>query len=293
MPHILYLERMVRFIREGLFRHGSFVFSLLALSFLLLGANPTRGQEDEDQERYAYSMKHVKPHASRDLPASVIGALQPRGYRIFRKPDPDKPPYDPDRDDHAAKAKDRDDDDDDENKLVTEIFWAKSLQMENTNIPADVLYGNLKQGSFVGVIHFLLLQRYVRDYRSQMLRPGYYTMRYAVMPKGSNLPSSHNVSEPRDFLLLTPIEDDRSPRDTISVPELVHRSRLASPVHHPVALSLAAIDTDHALPSLITDDEGTATLQLKLASAPVQGKKSENFPLALVVITAIPEDLGD
>jgi hypothetical protein len=284
---------MLRFGRALSVKYGWLALSVFL--FLALGVKPAQCQKDEDQERYSYSMERVKPRASRDFPSSVILGLQPYGYRILRKPDPEKLPYDPDRDDTAAKAKDRDDDDDkdDANKLVTEVFWAKSLHTESANTPADVLYGKLKQGSFVGVIHFLLIQRYVRDYRSQMLRPGYYTMRYAVMPKGSNQPSEHNQSEPRDFLLLTPIDNDRAPGVIVPVPELVHRSRVASPVHHPVELSLAAIDPDHTLPSLITDDEGTTTFQLKLASTSERGKMAEDLPLAVIVITSIPEDLGD
>jgi hypothetical protein len=112
-------------------------------------------------------------------------------------------------------------------------------------------------------------------------------MRYAVMPKGSD------DKEPRDFVLLTPVSADHSPAITLSLADLVHRSRLASPIKRPVALSLVAIDPDEKLPSLVSDEEGTSVLQVKLRAASTGGKPSEDVPVALVVITSIPEDLGD
>jgi hypothetical protein len=124
-----------------------------------------------------------------------------------------------------------------------------------------------------------------------MLRPGYYTMRYAVMPKSGNWREKRK--EPRDFVLLTPVRADRNPTTVLPVQELIHRSRLASPIHHPVAMSLVAVDPDESLPSLITDDEGTSVLQVNLRDASATGKASRPLPVALVVITSIPEDLGD
>jgi hypothetical protein len=48
------------------------------------------------------------------------------------------------------------------------------------------------------------------------------------------------------------------------------------------------------LPSLITDDEGTSVLQVRLRRTARITKKQDAFiDMALTVITAIPEDLGD
>jgi hypothetical protein len=44
---------------------------------------------------------------------------------------------------------------------------------------------------------------------------------------------------------------------------------------------------------LTTDDEGTSTLQVKLRLNPHQRVTPQELSLALTVITAIPEDLGD
>jgi hypothetical protein len=242
------------------------VCALFAIFFLAFSSVASSAQ-DADDKPASYSMQRVKTLASPALSAALANQLEPLGYRVLSKSE------------------------DGDTKLICEIFWAKTVRMETANIDNDVVYGNLKQGSLIGVIHFLIVQRYVRDYRSQDLRPGYYTMRYAVMPKSGTW--SGKQKEPRDFVLLTPVRADRNPAATLPVPELIHRSRLASPIHHPVAMSLIEVDPDEKLPSLITDDEGTSTLQVKLPRAMAEGKSKEFVPLALVVITAIPEDLGD
>jgi hypothetical protein len=216
-----------------------------------------------DDEPVSYSLQPTRPQISANLPANLVGYLQPSGYRVFGQSEGEK-------------------------YLICEIFWAKTIRTTASESPAgSIPYSKLKQGSLIGVIHFLIVQRYVRDYRSQTLRPGYYTMRYAVMPKGSD------DKEPRDFVLLTPVNADKSPAVTLALPELVHRSRLASPIKRPVALSLVAIDPDEKLPSLVSDEEGTSVLQVKLRAASAAGKPPQDVPVALVVITSIPEDLGD
>lgn len=246
-------------------RYAPSKYRWLGFSIVLFLACGTTLAQCED-EPVSYSMQRVKAQASSDLPAALVSQLQPLGYRVFEKSDDDR-------------------------KLVCEIFWAKAVRTETGSTGEDVLYGQLKQGSLIGVIHFLEIQRYVRDYRSQMLRPGYYTMRYAVMPKSGNWREKRK--EPRDFVLLTPARADKTPATTLPVQELIHRSRLASAIHHPVAMSLVEVDPDESLPSLITDDEGTSVLQVKLPGASPAGKATQPLPVALVVITSIPEDLGD
>ncbi len=208
-------------------------------------------------------MQRVKPQVSAHLPYALVSRLQSNGYSVSGEYPGGKGP-------------------------ICEVFWAKQVSTEQGPLPAGgVLYGKLKQGSLIGVIHFLVIQRYVRDYRSQMLKPGYYTMRYAVMPKGSD------EKEPRDFVLLTPVSADRRPGRTLPLPQLVHLSRLASPTKRPVALSLVDIDPDQSLPSLITDEEGTSVLQVNLQAPAARARAFQDIPIALVVITSIPEDLGD
>jgi hypothetical protein len=239
-------------------RYWQWIFFLVLT--VVFGATRARCQ---NLEHGVYSLESSHPQVSPQLSAELVSHLQPAGYRVFSTTDDGK-------------------------SLVCEVFWAKTILINDISTPASgILYGNLKQGGLIGVIHFLVIERYVRDYRLQVLRPGYYTMRYAILPKGSD------DKEPRDFVLLTPVGADRNPAITLSLPELVRRSRLASPVKHPVAMSLVAIDPDEKLPSLVSDEEGTSVLQLKLHASRAHGKPSPDVAVALVVITSIPEDLGD
>jgi hypothetical protein len=212
-----------------------------------------------------YWMKPVQPHPSASLPPPMIGGLSPQGFRVYGK----------------VEGVDR---------LICEVFLAANISLEGgTSASPGILYPGLKPGTLVGVIHFLIIERYVRDYRSQMIRPGYYTLRYAAMPEGAN---GTNL----DFVLLSPLNLDRNPAREPALDELVRRARLASRTKRPLMMSLAEIDTDQTFPSLITDEEGTSVLQVKLqtkSGRSIGSAPEHEFPLALTVITSIPEDLGD
>lgn len=210
-----------------------------------------------------YSMEAVTPRASAHFPQSLVDALRPQGFRVFTRSD-------------NAKA------------VICEIFWARRTAAgEVPSESSKALYGRLKPGSLVGVIHFLVAERYVRDYRSQVFKAGYYTMRYAVKPEGAN------ENGPVDFVLLSPVSADRNPAQTVALDELVRRARLASGSRRPATMSLVETDTDQSFPSLTTDDEGTCVLQVKLRMKSTKSLPGQELPLALVVVTAIPEDLGD
>jgi hypothetical protein len=212
-----------------------------------------------------YWMKPVKPHPSANLPAGMISGLSPQGFRVYGK----------------IEGVDT---------LICEVFLAANIPLDGrSSASPKVFYPGLKPGTLVGVIHFLIIERYVRDYRSQMIRPGYYTLRYAAMPEGAN-------GTALDFVLLSPLNTDRNPDREPALDELVRRARLASRTKRPLMMSLAEIDTDQTFPSLITDEEGTSVLQVKLqarSGKSIRPAPGDEFPLALTVITSIPEDLGD
>jgi hypothetical protein len=213
----------------------------------------------------SYSMKTFSPRASTHLPQSLVHTLGSHGFRVYG-------------DINGVKT------------LICEVFWARDVATHDAGpAPTTLFYNSLKPGTLVGVIHFLIIERYVRDYRSQIIRPGFYTMRYAAMPEGAN-------GSELDFVLLSAVSTDRNPVQVPALDELLRRARHASGTSRPLMMSLAEIDKDQPFPSLTTDEEGTSVLQVKL---PVKPTKSANpaspheFPLALTVVTAIPEDLGD
>jgi len=244
--------------------HRNFARQRLSFAFilvLLLMAGPALAWGDQ-----TYSMEAIKLKVSARLPQSMVDALSPAGVRVIGDSD-------------GAKT------------AICEIFWAARgiAVQESTPGATKLLYGNVKPGTFVGVIHFLITKRYVRDYRTQMLKPGYYTMRYIGMPEAVEAGGF-------DFVMLSPLSADRTPSQIPPLDELVRRGRLASRTRRPLAMSLVEVDTDQKFPSLITDDEGTCVLQVRLHLKSAKSKKSDTpqeVSLALIVVTSIPEDLGD
>jgi hypothetical protein len=231
-------------------------FALILTLLLATGAAPAWCDD-------AYSMRPATPRASAHLPQNLVNSLSPQGFRVYGNID-------------------------DVKTLICEIFWARDISPASVEpASANLFYGSLKPGTLVGVIHFFIIERYVRDYRSQLIKPGYYTMRYAPMPEGPN-------GSDLDFVLLSAVSVDRNPQQTPPRDELVRRARLASRTRRPLMMSLAEIDNDQPFPSLTTDEEGTSVLQVKLHVKPAKSATpAGEFPLALTVVTSIPEDLGD
>jgi hypothetical protein len=238
----------------------------LLLSLVLATCSASAWGED------AYSMEPVRPRASAQFPASLVNAVRPQGFRVFS---------------HAHNEK----------TVICEIFWARSVaaldsrrevvrKEDGGGESSKVLYGGLKTGTFIGVIHFRVVERYVRDFRSQMFKSGYYTMRYAVLPEGAN-------GSELDFVVLSPVSADPNPGHTVPLDELVRRGRRASHTRRATMMSLVEVDTDQSFPSLNTDDSGTCVLQVKLRLQSRASGPAQELPVALVVVTSIPEDLGD
>jgi hypothetical protein len=214
-----------------------------------------------------YSMDRVKLASPGHLPATLVEMLKPLGFRVWSK-------------------------DGEKKKVICEVFWVRqvsgqSAMTEDAAGPGRVLYGSVRAGALVGMVHFLVTESYVRDFRFVTLRPGYYTMRYAIMPKGVR------ENQRGDFVVLSPVSVERNAAHSPSLDELMRRGRLTSRTKRPAMMSLVEVDTDQRFPSLNTDDEGTSVLQDKLHLKPGKSGTGRDLPLALVVVTNIPEDLGD
>src|SRR5712692_8809247 len=68
-----------------------------------------------------------------------------------------------------------------------------------------IAYGQLAEGTLVAVIRF---SAEVKDYRQQRVKPGVYTLRYALVPVDGN---HLGVAPQRDFLLAAPAAADTDP----------------------------------------------------------------------------------
>ena len=152
-------------------------------------------------------------------------------------------------------------------------FWARKsipLQSKKSDDQA-VVYPELSESMFVGVIHFL---QAAADFRGHQIPAGFYTLRYELMPDdGNHLGAAPN----RDFLLLIPAQSDPDSNATFKFQELVAMSSKTSGTKHPSVLSMAPADKITTA-AVIKDDQDhwIFSSTLKLA----QGGE---LPFALIV----------
>jgi len=192
----------------------------------------------------AYKIGTAPLSAASDLPKALQSALQPQGERLV----------------------------DGKGAAISELWFSKSVPAQaGANSSGDVLYGGLSMGEFVGVLHF---PNAGSDFRGQSIKPGYYTMRYALIPQDGN---HMGVSPNRDFILLSPIAADTDPTKTVGFNDLVKLSKQASGTNHPAVFSLASPNAQN-FPSVGQDDQGHWMVQVKLPTS------SGELPFAMILV---------
>lgn len=103
---------------------------------------------------------------------------------------------------------------------------ATSEQIQN-----GLTYRELPLSTFVGLIEFP--QHFV-DSRKQSIKAGVYTLRYALQPETAD---HLEVTPHRDFLVLTPVEEDTSP-DLLEPRALIEKSAAMTGGDHPAVMML-------------------------------------------------------
>jgi hypothetical protein len=167
---------------------------------------------------------------------------------------------------------------------MCEIWLRKAIPAAAN--PAQTLgvgYGQIEVGTLVGVVRILAP---ISDYRQQRVKPGVYTLRYALHPvNGDHM----GISPLRDFLLLAPAALDADPAG-ISFDEAVARSKKTIGANHPSAWSLQSAEGATAGgPSLShTDDPDLWILHVRVSLAGASGAASP-LDMALVVVGHAPE----
>lgn len=160
------------------------------------------------------------------------------------------------------------------------IWWRKGIPVhKNAGASTDILYGSLSMGEFVGVLQFPAA---AKDFRGQAVKPGYYTLRYALIPQDGN---HMGVSSYRDFLLLTPVADDTNPDQNLSFDQVVKESRLTTGTGHPAVMMLdpPSQDSNAKFPSAVQDDQGNWALDVKL-DVKSAGGADQQLPFAIVLV---------
>ncbi len=175
---------------------------------------------------------------------------------------------------------------------ICEIFFVKTIAGQaSASASGTVRYGNLKPGSLIGVIHLLreATEDYYVDSHNQKLKPGYYTMRYAVLPAGTYA----NGPVMGDFVVLSKANGDTNPARILTAKELVQRGQWVSGTSQPACMPLVPADPKTTQsPAVTEDDQGVGTFQVTLHLASKRGSASPDVALAMVVLTPAPHPEG-
>lgn len=219
----------------------TFITGLL-LASLLLWAAIAWGQG-------TYKIESTGVPSAADLPKALLDALQPQGARLVS--------------DSGAE--------------VCDVWLLKSVALvQSAEGSSDALYPGFSVGSLLGVLRFPSAGS---DFRGQTIKPGYYSLRYALIPQDGN---HMGVNPYRDFVLLSPVAADTQVDKTLKLEDLLRLSRQVSGTPHPAVMSLVPASQGATFPSAVQDDKGHWVLQLK-----VQGKSAageQDFPIGLILI---------
>ena len=110
---------------------------------------------------------------------------------------------------------------------LCEIWLRKTLSTNATpNASSDVLFGSAGGRDMVGVLHF---PNAATDFRSQTIKAGFYTLRYALIPQDGN---HMGVNPSRDAFVMSP-RRRQNPDKMLSLEDLVKLSGQASGTPHP------------------------------------------------------------
>jgi hypothetical protein len=136
-----------------------------------------------------------------------------------------------------------------EGKAWCELWVRKELPRAPQPASPKAKYGELHTGLLVALIRF---PETANDYRGQQVKPGIYTLRYALVPQDGN---HMGVSPILDFLMLTPIQEDTQSADaTIAFKDLMVMSRHTTGTNHPAALLMSYPPESASPPALELDD---------------------------------------
>jgi hypothetical protein len=137
---------------------------------------------------------------------------------------------------------------------LAELWLGKSIAAAASPASeSDIVYGAITPGDFMGVLH---VAKAMTDFRGQPVQPGYYTLRYELVPQDGN---HMGVSENRDFVLLIPVALDPEPSKALAFGDVVKLSRKATNTGHPAVLTMTQSKGD--APAAFQDDEQHWALQ--------------------------------
>jgi len=155
---------------------------------------------------------------------------------------------------------------------LLEVWFAKTVAANSSASPSsDFAYPSLTEGEFLGVLHF---PGPGADFRGQAIKPGFYTLRYGLIPQDGN---HMGVNPTRDVLVLCPAAADTDLGANLKFDDLIKLSRQASGTPHPAFLVGAGVNGT-TFPDVSKDDQDHWNLQMKLHGS------NGDLPLAFTVV---------
>lgn len=150
-----------------------------------------------------------------------------------------------------------------------DIWLRAGIPAGKTDVQGAV-YNTLGESVLVGVISFA---KATTDFRGQAVKPGTYTLRYAVHPADGN---HLGISPIRDFLAMVPVAMDQNPDAPPKFEDLMKMSAKVAGTNHPGVISLVQAEGGSASPKL--GQEGSHVIfSAKIKSQPV------DLPIAFIV----------
>jgi hypothetical protein len=153
--------------------------------------------------------------------------------------------------------------------LYCEIWLRTGLPAGKTDAQGAV-YTAIGESVLVGVIRFATA---TTDFRGQAVKPGTYTLRYAVHPADGN---HLGISPIRDFLAMVPVAMDPNADTQPTFQELMKMSAKVAGTNHPGIISLVQA-VGGAVPKL--DQDGSHVI----FSAKIKTQSGGDLPIAFIV----------
>lgn len=146
-----------------------------------------------------------------------------------------------------------------------------------------VAYGQFAEGTLFGAVRFL---RENRDFRKQLVKPGVFTMRYALNPVDGN---HMGVSPIRDFLLLLPAAEDVSPAN-VTRDDTIKLSKKSIGLNHPSVWSITGGEGKHAkMPEIARLEEEDAWVLYFLLKVQPENGAAAPLAMGLIIFGHAPE----
>jgi len=162
-------------------------------------------------------------------------------------------------------------------KVFCTIWPVKQLHVEAKaeQVASGLKYSDLEETTLIGVVKFP--ETWI-DYRKQKIKPGIYTLRYAIQL----MDGDHMGTAPyNDFCLLSQVADDTK-AGTMTVEELFELSTKASPRKHPAIMLMFPNRMPAAAPVIETKAKDHTVVSFRLPA--VAGEQKTHLGLSLVIV---------